>query len=374
MNTTSHKRDVFILLSVIALMLFSIAALYSASSYYAMQTKGSAEYFAKTHIPKVIFAIILIFMTAKVDYHLYSKYSKHLIWITIILLILVLFFGTTKNNATRWFQIFNFSFQPSDLAKYTLIIHLSHLLAKKKDYVHLFYKGYLPLLFYIILVTILIALQPNLSTAIIIFCTSFALLFISDVRLKHLIVTFLIFIPLLIAFISTKEYAVNRIMSYKSYSTNGKTHLQLEQALIGLGNGGLVGVGPGNSFQKELFLPEAYGDFIFAIVGEEYGFVGTAGVVLIFVFLIIRGFKISKSINDDFGKYLSFGITLIISAYVFVNSAVATGILPVTGVPMPFISYGGTALIINSVGIGILLNISSQYNKQIKENSILKEE
>ncbi len=265
------------------------------------------------------------------------------------------------------------AFMPSDLAKYTLIIHLSYLLAKKKEYIHLLYRGYLPLIFYIALITFLIAFQPNFSTALIIFFTSILLLFVANVRLKHLIVTFLLLIPVLILLISTKEYAVNRLMNYKDYSGNGKTHLQLEQALIGLGNGGLYGVGPGNSFQKELFLPEAYGDFIFAIVGEEYGFIGTAGILIVFAFFVFRGFKISKTINDDFGKYLSFGITTILATYAFVNTAVATGILPVTGVPMPFVSYGGTALLINSIGIGILLNISSQCKKQTTGNLNINE-
>ncbi|MCX7833226.1 MAG: FtsW/RodA/SpoVE family cell cycle protein [Ignavibacteria bacterium] len=373
MNTITNKRDVFILLSVIALMLFSIAALYSASSYYALQTKGSAEFFAKMHIPKVLLAIFLVFVLSKVDYNLYKNLSKYLIWLTILLLILVLFIGTTKNNATRWLQIFSFSFQPSDLAKYTLIIHLSLLLSKKKDYVHLLYKGYLPLLFYIVLITLLIALQPNFSTAIIIFCTSITLLFISNVRFKHLLVTFVLLLPLLVFFMYHKQYAWQRLVKYKEFSGNGRAHLQLEQALVGLGNGGLYGVGPGNSFQKELFLPEAYGDFIFAIVGEEYGFIGTSLIILVFILLIFRGYKISKTIEDDFGKYLSFGITTMLAAYAIVNTAVATGIFPVTGVPMPFISYGGTALIINSVGIGILLNISSQCKKRNNENLIINE-
>lgn len=373
MNTITNKRDVLILLSVISLMIFSIAALYSASSYYALTTKGSAEYFAKMHIPKVFLAVILVFLLSKVDYNIYKRWSKYLIWITIFLLILVLFLGTTKNNATRWFQIFSFSFQPSDLAKYTLIIHISLLLSKKKDYVHLLYKGYLPLMFYIVLITLLIALQPNFSTAIIIFCSSMSVLFISNVRFKHLFITFLVLLPFLFFLIYTKNYAWQRLLTYREFSGSGKAHLQLEQALVGLGNGGLLGVGPGNSFQKELFLPEAYGDFIFAIVGEEYGFIGTACIILVFVFLIFRGYRISKTIDDDFGKYLSFGITTILCAYALVNSAVATGIFPVTGVPMPFISYGGTALIINSVGIGILLNISSQCKKQQKENLIINE-
>jgi cell division protein FtsW len=137
----------------------------------------------------------------------------------------------------------------------------------------------------------------------------------------------------------------------------------LVQAVIGFGNGGFFGVGPGNSLQREFFLPEAYGDFIYSIVGEEYGFIGTFAVLLLFVVILLRGYKVAKMVKDDFGKYLSFGITTILSSYAIVNMSVACGIIPTTGVPVPFVSYGGTALIINSMAVGILLNISKHRNE-----------
>lgn len=361
MSIKGYKADIWILISVITLIVFSIGAVYSASSYYSMATSGSPEGIAKGHILKVGLAIVMIFVMAKIDYKIYAKYSRYILWFAILLLIFVLLGVASKKNVNRWIQLGPLSFQPSDFAKFALIIHLSYLLMKKKDYVGLLYKGYLPLLGYIALVTALVAAQPNFSTAMIIFGSSMLLLFISDVKLKHILFTIVGAIPVAIGFILSRGYIMNRIESYANMqSPEVGTKMQVTQAIIGLGNGGLFGVGPGNSFQKELFLPEAYGDFIFSIVGEEYGFIGTLLIVAVFIFICYRGYRISRQTTDDFGKYLSFGITTIIAAYAIVNMCVATGIIPTTGVPVPFISHGGTALIINSMSIGILLNISSQ--------------
>lgn len=369
MNIKGYKADIWILISVIALIIFSIGAVYSASSYYSISTTGNAEGIASGHILKVALAILMLFVMAKIDYKYYAKYSNYIIWFAIALLLFVLLGVESKKNVNRWIQVGPLSFQPSDFAKFALIIQVSYLLMKKKDYVQFLYKGYLPILAYISVVTILVAAQPNFSTSIIIFISSMLILFISDVKLKHILFTIIGAVPVAIGFILSRGYIMNRLENYANLGTaEPQSKMQLTQALIGLGNGGFFGVGPGNSFQKELFLPEAYGDFIFAIVGEEYGFIGTFLIIMIFIFICYRGYKISRETTDDFGKYLSFGITTLIASYALVNMAVATGIIPTTGVPIPFISHGGTALIINSMGIGILLNISSQRDK-VKEDS-----
>jgi cell division protein FtsW len=361
MSIRGYRADIWILISVIALIVFSIGAVYSASSYYSLVTSGSAEGIAKWHLLKVALAIVMIFVMAKIDYNLYSKYSKYILWFAILMLLFVLLGVASKKNVNRWIQLGPLSFQPSDFAKFALIIHISYLLMKKKDYVQMLYKGYLPLLGYIAIVTALVAAQPNFSTAMIIFGSSMLLLFIANVKIKHLLFTIAGTIPVAVAFILSRGYIMNRIENYaNSGGTDPSTKMQLTQALIGLGNGGFFGVGPGNSFQKELFLPEAYGDFIFAIVGEEYGFIGTFLILAVFIFICYRGYRIARQTTDEFGKYLAFGITTIIASYAVVNMCVATGIIPTTGVPVPFISHGGTALIINSMSIGILLNISSQ--------------
>jgi cell division protein FtsW len=363
MKFKEYRIDIWILLPVLALILFSVGSVYSASSYFSMSKFNDQNYMLKLHLIRVILAIIMLFVFAKVDYRYYKKYGKLIIWISILFLaIIYLGLFTTINGATRWISIGPFSFQPSDLAKFTLIIYVSNLLVKKKEYLHFLYRGYYPLLFYIVLVTLLVAFQPNFSTSIIIFGTSILLLFISRVKFKHLAFTVLVLIPFVILYVISKSYIVDRITSHSDYTAGSNPNYQLTQSIIGFGNGGFTGVGIGNSYQREFFLPEAYGDFIFSIIGEEYGFIGTFIIIILFVLLMYRGYSVTKTIKDEYGRYLSFGITTIISAYAFVNMAVASGLAPTTGVPVPFISYGGTALIINSMAIGILLNISSFRN------------
>jgi len=368
MKFSGYKIDIWILLPVILLMMFSIGAVYSASSYFSMDKFNDSNYMLKHHSLRVLLALLMIFLFTRIDFRIYKDIGKYLIWISILALIFIFIFGvSTVKGASRWINLGPLSFQPADLAKFTLIIYLSALLVKKKNYAHMLYKGYLPLIFYILVVSGLVALQPNFSTAFIIFGTSVMLLLISPVKIKHIIITLFCMIPVAVSFILSKSYIVGRLTSHADYASGGSSNYQLRQALLGFGNGGFFGVGPGNSMQREYFLPEAYGDFIYAIVGEEYGFIGAFTVLVLFMIILVRGLKVSKMIKDEFGKYLSFGITMILSFYAVVNMSVACGLIPTTGVPIPFVSYGGTALLFNSIGVGILLNISSYRNETDEE-------
>jgi len=361
MKLSEYKIDVWILIPVLLLIIFGICAVYSASSYYSLSKFNDTSFMLKQHLIKVIIALIVLFLFARIDYKYYQKIGKSMIWVSIgMLAVVYLGFATAMNGASRWISVGPFNFQPSDLAKYTLIIYLACLMVRKKKYLDLLYKGYLPLLFYIVLVTVLVAFQPNLSTAIIIFGSSMVILMITNVKTKHLLITMISALPLAVMFIYSKAYILERINYHSDFATGGSSNYQLTQAIIGFGNGGITGVGPGNSLQREFFLPEAYGDFIYSIIGEEYGFIGTFAILLLFIIILIRGYKVAKLVKDDFGKYLAFGITTILSSYAVVNMSVACGIIPTTGVPVPFVSYGGTALIINAMAVGILLNISTQ--------------
>ncbi|MCB0722918.1 MAG: cell division protein FtsW [Ignavibacteriae bacterium] len=364
MNEERGKIDIWILLPVLFLLIFSIGAVYSASSSFALDEFSDPMYLFKQHALRVIVSIFFIFLFAKIDYRYLQDAAKPLIIVSILLLLYIFIGGQSSvKGAARWIFIGPFSFQPSDLAKFTLLIYISALLVKKKDYAWMLYRGYLPILFYLLLVTGLVALQPNFSTSLIIFGTGILILFNSNVKKKHIMYTIVALIPLGIIFVLSKAYIIDRITSHAEYTGGGDSNYQLYQAIIGFGNGGLFGIGPGNSLQREFFLPEAHGDFIYSIIGEEYGFIGTMAVLMLFMVIMFRGFKVSKEIKDDFGRYVSFGITAVITAYAVINMFVSTGIAPTTGVPMPFISYGGTAMIINSIAIGILLNISSFRNE-----------
>jgi cell division protein FtsW len=360
MKSEKGKIDIWILLPVLFLLIFSIGAVYSASSSFALDEFADPSYLFKQHALRVLASIFFIFLFAKIDYRYLMDVAKPLIIVSVLLLLYIFIGGQSSvKGATRWIFIGPMSFQPSDLAKFTLLIYMSALLVRKKEYAWMLYRGYLPILFYLLLVTALVALQPNFSTALIIFGTGILILLNSNVRKKHILYTIVALIPFGIVFVLSKSYIIGRLTSHAEFTGGGDSNYQLYQAIIGFGNGGLFGIGPGNSLQREFFLPEAHGDFIYSIIGEEYGFIGTMVVLFLFMVIMYRGFKVSKEINDDFGRYVSFGITAVITAYAVINMFVSTGIAPTTGVPMPFISYGGTAMIINSIAIGILLNISS---------------
>jgi cell division protein FtsW len=210
------------------------------------------------------------------------------------------------------------------------------------------------------LVVVLIALQPNFSTAGMIFISSIMLFFVGNVKLKHIAFTILSLIPFSVLYVLSKPYILNRIFLYTEHTSGGDSSYQLSQALIGFGNGSWFGVGPGSSNQKEFFLPQSYDDFVFSIVGEEYGFIGVVLVILMFGIFVFRGFKLAKVMDEDFGKFMAFGITIIIAMNAAINMLVATGMIPTTGQTLPFISYGGTSIIFNSIAVGILLNISTR--------------
>ncbi|MBK6507907.1 MAG: putative lipid II flippase FtsW [Ignavibacteria bacterium] len=356
-----YKIDIWILISVLVLMIFSIGVVYSASASFALDKFQDSRYLFKQHLIKVVFSVAALFILAKVDYKILERFAKPMIILSILLLIYTVFLGSSPiKGASRWISIGPVNFQPSEIARYSLIIYLALLLARKKDYMNLLYKGYLPVLFYIITVTGLVLIQPNLSVAIIIFSTSMLMIFLSQAKLKHIGFTFASLVPIVTIFIMSKDYIIARLTSYSEYKSSGSTSYQLQQALIGFGNGGLTGVGPGNSNQREFFLPEAHGDFIYSIIGEEYGFIGTFAILCLYFILIYRGYMVAKETADEFGKFLAFGITTLITINALVNMSVASGVIPTTGVTLPFVSYGGTSIIFSAMAVGVLLNISAQ--------------
>lgn len=372
METKINKIDLWILIPILALITFSLGVVYSASSSWSAKMSGDSTLLFRNHLIRAGLGIFLIFLVSRISYLHLMKYRKWLMGAAVIMLLYLLFAGVeSTKGAARWIYIGGFSFQPADFVKYALLINLAYLLAKKKDYIGNLYYGYLPLLGYVLIVVSLIALQPNFSTASAIFLSSMMLFWVGKIKMKHMVITFVSMIPAAVLFILSKPYILNRIFSYREHTSGGSSSYQLSQAIIGFGNGGFLGVGPGNSNQRELFLPQSYDDFVFSIVGEEYGFIGVTVVILLFAIFVFRGLKLSKSINDDFGKYLAFGITIIIGMNAVINMMVATGMIPTTGQTLPFISYGGTSIIFNSIAVGILLNIST-YRMQPK-GALLRE-
>ncbi len=358
--------DWFILLSVLGMMFFSIAFVYSASAGFAEGRTGSAETFFWSHLIRVVVGIGVLLLFARIDYHWLERWSRLVLVLAVGMLLYVLFEGTRIKGATRWIDFGLISFQPSELAKFALVAHLGVMLSEKRTYLDDFRFAILPMLLWVGLILGLIALQPNYSTALVIGAIALGTLFIGGVRLRHLAMIVLPGIAAAGAYAMSAEYRMERIMGFVGMHSGETTMIesagyQLKQGLLAFGSGGVLGLGPGQSRQR-LFLPEPFGDFIYAIIGEEYGFIGAALLLGVFGLIIWRGLLIARNAPDDLGRSVAAGITVALGTYALVNAGVTTGVLPTTGLPMPFVSYGGSSVLFSAAAVGLLLNISRSAN------------
>ena len=363
MASKRNHIDRIVLFVVLFLMVASTVVVYSASSTWALQKYGATSGLVNRHIIKVLMGIAAIFIAMRINYHTYKRITKFAVCICLVLLLFTLAVGGEIKGAARWLSIGGFSIQPSEAAKFALMFHLSALLALKKERIRDFNVGFLPMILWIGAVVVLVMLQPNFSTGAIIFCLGVIMLFVGGASLQHIFYSLAALLPAAMVYMLSAEYRMKRILSYAGLANGNtapsKSNYQLWQGIIGFGNGGIFGVGMGASKQRDLFLPESYGDFIFSIIGEEYGLIGTVIFMALFLTILLRGLKIAKNAPDDFGKYLAIGITCTIVIYALGNALVTLGVLPTTGLPMPFVSYGGSAILFSSFAIGVLLNISS---------------
>lgn len=359
MKQERNHIDLAVFIAVLILMVMSLGVVYSASSTWMMEKWGESGRLLGSHAAKVLTGFVAIFVFMQVDYHKYRKLTKPALLVALAFLAVTLAVGGEVKGASRWLRLGGFGFQPSEFAKYALVFHLSVLFAEKKDRIRDFKTGFVPLIVWIGLVTVLVLAQPNFSTGAMIFVISLVMLFVGRARLSHIALTAGALLPLLAGYLLLADYRMRRVMSFFDAGGTHTNH-QLAQGIIGFGNGGLFGLGPGGSRQRDLFLPESYGDFVFSIVGEEYGLIGTLFFVLLFLIIMLRGMKIAKHARDDLGRALALGITATITLYALINAGVTLGLLPTTGLPMPFVSYGGSAMVFSAAAVGVLLNISMQ--------------
>ncbi len=353
-----------LLISIVLLSLFGIVMIYSSSYIWAEYKYGNPY---KYVINQSVFACIgffLMWIVSKIDYHFYDKYSNKILVICIILLVLVLIpgIGTVRNGSRSWFGIGSLGIQPSEFAKLALIVFTSKYLANNGDYIKYFKKGLLPILIIVLLVFGLIMLQPDFGTGTIIVMSVMVLLFVGGMNMKFVYKAIILGIMGVVVLILMAPYRLQRILSFLNpWSDPLGSGFQIIQSLYAIGPGGILGLGLGNSIQKHFYLPEPQTDFIFSIISEEFGFAGVLIVACLFLILIITGFKISKNKIDLFGKYLSFGITFQMAFQTLLNLMVVVGLIPVTGVTLPFLSYGGSSLLITLISMGILINIDKTY-------------
>ena len=360
-NKKKGAPDYLIIFIVITLLTIGLIMILSASSIRAYNLYGDSYYLFKHQLVWTIIGLISLFIFMNIDYHIYKKYAKLILIVTIIGLILVLIpgIGRMAGGSRRWIGIGPIGVQPSELTKLGIVFYLAQFLSTKRKKITSFIKGILPLVIVLGVIFLLILLEPDLGTGVTIVGTFMVMLFVAGVQMKHLIFLIVSGIPLLVYFIFSEEYRKERFLAFLNpWADPLDTGYHVIQSLIALGSGGIFGVGIGNSRQKFLYLPEPGTDFIFAVVGEELGLIGTLLILLLYFVLAWRGLKISIYVPDMFGSMLAIGITSMIVLQAIINIGVVTSSMPVTGITLPFISYGGTSLVIMLSGIGILLNIS----------------
>lgn len=358
------KIDKHLLIAVIILSLFGLLMIYSSSSIWAEYKFNNPYKYLKSQAIFLIIGYIIIYIISKVNYQIYYKYSNHILFICITLLILVLIpgIGSVRNGSRSWFGIGSFGIQPSEFAKLGIIIFTSKYLNnnKIKDIKH----SVLPILLIVILFFGLIMLQPDFGTGVILVITIIALLFVSGVNMSFFIKLGIVGLLGIVVLVIIAPYRLERITSFLNpWKDPLGSGFQIIQSLYAIGPGGLLGMGLGNSIQKHFYLPEPQTDFIFSIISEELGFAGIVITATLFITIIKRGLTISIKQEDNFAKYLSFGISFSFAFQTILNLMVVVGLIPVTGVTLPFLSYGGSSLLVSMFSIGILLNIS-KYNSK----------
>lgn len=371
-NKKMGSIDYGVFYSIMLLSAIGIVMVYSASSFYAKVNTGDSTYFLKKQILASVLGLIAMFIFMKIDYHKLQKITMPLMIITIPLLLVVRLFPAVK-GAQRWIQFGPISFQPSELAKYAVVLFLAMSLTAKGDGIKKLTTGILPYIGVSGVYAAIVLSQNSLSVAVIIMAVTMIMLFCDGGRLNHL---FLYVAPVLISvaavFALGKEYRRERMLNFLNpWLDAADKGYQLIQSFYALGAGGVMGLGLGQSRQKTLYMPEPHNDFIFSIIGEELGLIGCIVIILIFLVLIWRGIVVAISAKDTYGSLLATGITSVIAVQTIINIAVVTGSMPVTGVPLPFISYGGTSLAITMTAMGILLNISKQRDESLKKKSLI---
>lgn len=357
----NNPIDFTLLITILLLLSIGLIMVLSASSPSALSESGdSYAYFSKQLLFAILGIIAMLFIS-KIDYRFYQKFYKHAWWISLILLALVLVAGKTVNGAKRWIYVTEtLSFQPSEIVKLLMIIFYAGMLMKDRDELHLYGKGFIKHVCMLAPIIGLLLLEPHFSSSIVIIGICSIMMIMAGCKFWHFLATGgAVGIPGALALIIFSEYRLQRVVTFldpwKDATGDG---WQVIQSLYAIGSGGLFGTGLGESKQKFLYIPEPHNDFIFSILGEELGFVGCTAVLILFAIFIWRGILIAMKAPDMFGSLVAIGITSLVAIQVIINVAVVTSSMPATGMPLPFFSYGGTALFILLCEMGILLNIS----------------
>jgi cell division protein FtsW len=373
------KGDRYIWLIVFALSVFSILAVYSSTRSLAFSSQnGNTEYYMIKHTAILLFGIFLMYLCHLIPYKYYSRISQLLVFISVPLLLYTLFFAADVNDAARWIKlpVINLSFQTSDLGRFALIMYTARMLSKKQENIKSFKQAFIPIILPPVIICALI-FPENFSTAAVLFFTCILLMFIGRVNFKYITYTIAGGI-LLISLIIALSYAfpdVGRFGTWQNRMENfvnggGEEDYQVNMAKIAIAKGGIIGVGPGNSTQKD-FLPFAYSDFIFATIIEEYGLIGAVFLIFLYLALLYRSINIVKKAPSSFGALLAAGLGMSLTIQALINMGVATHLLPTTGLTLPLVSMGGTSIWFTSISIGIILSVSREADLNHEKESVI---
>lgn len=358
-------KNVRITILIIASILIAIGVvmIYSASAIYGHEELGSSLFFIKRHLVFLFIGLICAISVMGVDYRHLRRYSHLFALASLLLLIMVLIpgLGHQAGGARRWFRFWHFGFQPSEAAKLFIVIYLADVLSRKSTAIKNFLMGFLPSAIILGVCLMLILLEPDLGTAFLMGVVALMMFFTAGCNPKHIMYLGLLSLPVLFFAVFGAPYRRSRIFAFLDPWRDPKgTGFQIIQSFLALGSGGLLGVGLGQSKQKLFYLPASHTDFIFSIIGEELGLVGTLSVVTLFFILSVQGIKVAAKCDELFGRLLALGITSMISLEALIHIGVSIGSLPTKGLPLPFISYGGSSLIFHMAAIALLLNIARE--------------
>jgi len=364
MKKQTGQIDKQMLAITLCLLGFGLLGLYSASTVQSFQIFGNTtHYILHQIIYGGILGLLALYACSKIDYHFWQKNLPWLIFLSLFLLALVKVPGlsVSAGGASRWIQYGPISFQPAELAKLVIIFYLASWAERKQNSLNNFYFGVLPSLIIVGLFALLVIWQPDMGTMLVLVAVALAMLFAGGINYKHLSLTILAGLITLYGIVKIAPYRAQRLTTFFDRSIDPKgISYQINQALLAIGSGGFFGYGYGLSRQKHNYLPQVMGDSVFAITAEELGFLGAAVMVLLFCLFALKGYRVAKRAPDLFGKMAAFGITSWIIIQAIINIAAMVHLLPLTGIPLPFFSYGSTALIMILGAVGILLNISKQ--------------
>ena len=355
-----QRDSMCVLLICMVLVGLGLVMVYSSSSVLANVRFGDSGFFLKKQSIRVFIGLVLMFAFSRMPLHWWARLSRPIMLVALLSLLLVLAWG--HGAAQRWLSIPAWGgglvFQPAEFAKLALVLYLADVLVRKRDELHDFGRGFIPRLLVVGFALVLIVLQPDLGTAIALGMIALIMLWVGGMRWHHLAGAGMLALLVIGLSLMHSSYQMRRLVNFIDPERDPAGSYQRLQSLCGLGNGGFLGVGLGNSMQKEQYLPEPHTDFVFSVIGEEMGLVGTLAVLGLFSVFSFYGLRIGARAGDTYGFLVAVGITAMISIYALLNIGVVIGVLPTTGLPLPFISYGGSSLMGNMAGVGILLGVA----------------